>query len=149
MSDHMALTLTLPSWALTRPSIAALLQEDPPEDLTNDPDGTTELFQPAASWGEWEALESLLITEGIAFDRHSDGIYEYDPETRYFRPATDDTPASDVRVLTLANGEPVVPLATLEALHRTASLTWDAITAELGIPAQSVAAWSQAHRPTA
>ncbi|PSR27613.1 MAG: hypothetical protein C7B46_19310 [Sulfobacillus benefaciens] len=89
-----------------------------------------------------------MITEGIAFDRHSDGKYEYDPETRYFRPATADTPASDVRVLTLANGEPVVPLATLDTLRRTASLTWDAITAELGIPAQSVAAWSQAHRPT-
>jgi hypothetical protein len=71
MSDHMALTLTLPSWALAVPSVAALLKNDPPEELIPGPDDTTDVFQSEASWGEWPELESLLVAEGIAFDRHS------------------------------------------------------------------------------
>ena len=106
MSDHMALTLTLPSWALAVPSVAALLKNDPPEELIPGPDDTTDVFQSEASWGEWPELESLLVAEGIAFDRHSDGKYEYDPETRYFRPATADVPACNVTVLTWPMGNP-------------------------------------------
>ncbi|POB12188.1 hypothetical protein [Sulfobacillus sp. hq2] len=147
MSDRMVVTITVPSWALEIPAVAALLQDDPPEDMIPNPDGTTDLFQSEAPWGEWPALESLLITAGIAFDRHSDGKYEYDPETRFFRPAAADVPVCDATVLTLANGEPVVALATFKTLAQAGPLTVDAITQALGIPALSVAAWGQAHAP--
>ena len=147
MSDRMAVTITVPSWALDVPSVARLLKEDPAEDFIDNLDGTTGVFQSEAAWGEWPALESLLITEGIAFDRHSDGKYEYDPETRFFRPAAGDLPACDVVVLTLANGEPVVPLDTLKALAQAGPLTVDTITEALGIPALSVADWGIAHTP--
>lgn len=147
MSDRMAATITVPTWALHLPSIQAALAEDPADETIPRPDGTTELIQFEAPWGIWETLENALVAAGVAFDRQSDGLYEYDPETRCFRPATETDPGCDTHVLTLANGTPVVPLPQLQALAAAGPLTIDGITAALGLPAVSVAEWGQAHAP--
>lgn len=40
--------------------------------------------------GQHESLESALIQYQVPFDRYSSGHYEFQPETRYYRPGLDD-----------------------------------------------------------
>ena len=43
-----------------------------------------------ASWGEFAGLEQFCVEHGIAFDRKTEGKYEFDPETSSFRPGMSD-----------------------------------------------------------
>lgn len=147
MPDCMAATVTLPTWALTLPRVQAVLAEEPAHETETLPDGTTQLVQIDAPWGEWPALEEALVQAHIAFDRHSDAKYEYDAETRYFRPATATESGCDVVVPTLYDGEPVIRLADVTTLAEAGPLTLDRIRAALGVPPVSVAAWAAAHAP--
>jgi len=51
-----------------------------------DDQGRLVLADDQASYGQFEGLEGLCIKNGIPFDRHSDGHYEFDAENVYFRP---------------------------------------------------------------
>jgi hypothetical protein len=56
------------------------------EDLVNaTKNGVICLFDDQARYGCFE-MESWLKENEVAYDRHSDGLYEYDAEEVYFRP---------------------------------------------------------------
>lgn len=70
----------------------AQVDEIAPENVTeyvND-DGILCFCDDQARYGEFETLEATLAKLGIAFDRESEGKYEYDPEIRHFRPGEMD-----------------------------------------------------------
>ena len=47
------------------------------------------LYNEEASWGEFQELEEFLREHEIAYTRHSDGKYEYDPCIVEYRPGRD------------------------------------------------------------
>jgi hypothetical protein len=49
-------------------------------------DGHLALVNPEASWGLFNTLERFLCTHRIAFDRYTEGKYEYNAEIVQFRP---------------------------------------------------------------
>lgn len=57
-------------------------------DLTKalDDGGMLCLKDAEASWGEFAELERFCVKHGIAFERETEGKYEFDPETSSFRP---------------------------------------------------------------
>ena len=62
-----------------------------------------------AAWGELDELEEFLREHHIAFDRRSEGKYEYDPERVTYRPDR------GVEVcLTTESGNPIVEVASLQ-----------------------------------
>lgn len=82
-----------------------------PENITQyvNEDGVLCFCDDQAKYGEFEALEAILVKLGIAFDRDSEGKYEYDPETRSFRPGEMD----EVRC-TNHEGVPIIHPADVE-----------------------------------
>lgn len=48
-----------------------------------------QLCDDQASWGEFKELEAFLVERAIAFDRFSDGRYEFDPEWVSLRPGSE------------------------------------------------------------
>ena len=84
-------------------------------------DGLLWLCDDQASWGQFDALERLLQEHNVPFDRKSGGKYEYDAEMVHYRPHLPEL----LRVITDANGEPVVSASKLkpvdEALSRAQS----------------------------
>ena len=74
-------------------------------------DKTDDLYffgDPDAKYGEFEELEELLVNKGIPFDRHSEAKYEYEAETRKYRPPVGESGGCDVVINTNQDGHPVV-----------------------------------------
>ncbi|GMU20588.1 MAG: hypothetical protein AMXMBFR13_06850 [Phycisphaerae bacterium] len=82
-----------------------------PENITQyvSEDGVLCFCDDQARYGEFEGLEAALVKLGIAFDRESEGKYEYDPEVRHYRPGEID----EVRC-TNHEGVPVIYPADVE-----------------------------------
>ena len=59
--------------------------KDEKELLEGLEDGYLTLKAEEARYGEFDELECFCNDNGIAYDRHSDGYCEYDPENVYFR----------------------------------------------------------------
>jgi hypothetical protein len=141
MSDYMTATLVLPTFALDLVAIQeALDREGLPNEESRASDGTATLIWAEAAYGEVPGVENALATLGIAFDRHSDAKYDYNAESRLFRPDTESV--CDATIYTLGDHQPVIPLANLEQLAKAGPLTIEAIRSYLGLPAQTVADWA-------
>lgn len=149
MSDYMAATVTLPTWALALPAIADAIAAEDPDAVRAHTDGTTELSVESAAYGCLAVLKACLKRYGIAFDAHGDGRYEYDAVNRYFRPAEPGHPGVDSTVIASAwNNQPLVPLADLVRLQRaTGRLSLRRIRSAMGLPPDSLAAWAAQHGP--
>lgn len=71
--------------ACFRPSTAQDLLDNRAE---HDEALVLQLCDDQASWGEFKDLEAFLVQHGIAFDRISEGRWEFDPEWVSFRPGS-------------------------------------------------------------
>lgn len=63
--------------------------------------------------GQFEELEDELKKSGIPFNRYSSGYCEYNPEKRYFRPATPDSQEIDVTFFLHEDYDEFVPAAAI------------------------------------
>lgn len=143
MSDYMTATLVMPAFALGFGAVQdAMDREGRPNEEMTHADETTTLVWAEAAWGEVSDLESTLKSLGIAFDRHSDANYDYNAESRLFRPGTEQSAACDVTIYTLGNHRPVITLFQLEELAEAGPLTIEVIRTHLGLTAQTVADWA-------
>lgn len=79
---------------------------------------TLNLMDHEVAWGHFETLEPFLKEHNIAFDRWSEGKYEFDAELLQFRPGM----TQPFCCATLQNQEPVVEArlvaSALESLER-------------------------------
>lgn len=76
--------------------------------------GTLHLADIEASWGHFDVLEDFLATNGIAFDRRSEGKYEFDPELVQYRPRM----KQPLLRYTHHDHEPVVALRDLKKVQQ-------------------------------
>lgn len=65
---------------------------------------TLKLYNEDAPWGQFQAVETFCEEQGLAFDRHSEGKYEFDAQQILFRPGR----ATVFRYVIGSTGEPVV-----------------------------------------
>jgi hypothetical protein len=66
--------------------------------------------------GQYEDLENELIELGIPFDRYSGQDFNIDPETRYYRPATDGRPEIDETILEHREYGEIVPASKIRGI---------------------------------
>ena len=71
--------------------------------------GPLELYAPQATWGHFEALEAYLQEQGIPYDRHADGNWEYDAVEASWRPGMGD----ELSVFASSDGDIVVKASRL------------------------------------
>lgn len=146
MSDCMTVTLEFPTFALGLVAVQeALHREGSPNQEIPHPDDTTTLVWEELPWGEARDVEETLKTLGIAFDRHSDAKYEYNAESRMFRPATDGVPMQDVTVYAISNRQVVATLVDLAEWAKAGPLTIEAIRSHMGLPSETVVEWASKH----
>lgn len=139
MADEMGANIAFPADALQIGRIRDLVDGEPPDGsaLNTLEDGTAVLSGTVA-WGQFGELERALKDLGIAFDRHSDGKYEYSPENLYFRPGKPDRliPATQ-------DGEPVVALEDLKVFaNAKGMIPLRKVLRDLGPPRETVAEWA-------
>jgi len=67
-----------------------------------------------ACWGEFEELEEFLREKGIAYERSSEGKYEYSPTSLFFRPGT-----RPVEVETTPGRHPIVLADSVAKIERS------------------------------
>lgn len=72
--------------ATTAAELLELCQLEPSQDDGQANPGTLKLFDHEVAYGRFDGIEDFCQQHGIAFDRHSDGKYEFDPEVVQFRP---------------------------------------------------------------
>lgn len=65
-----------------------------------------------ARYGQFDEIEGFCRENGIAYDRHSDGYCEYDPENVSFRPGMDEpvVETTDRQGHVLVNGDDLASL---------------------------------------
>lgn len=103
--------------------------EDLEEIIASAENGVAEFSAEEVAWGKFNTLEEALIEEGVPFNRHSDGKYEFGPETRIYRPATiSGQPEIDLIRMENNGGEPYMLCKDLEVF---ASLPAEEVKAKL------------------
>jgi hypothetical protein len=79
-----------------------------------------------ARWGQFEEMEDFLEEQSVAFDRLSDGRYEYSPELRRFRPpviSSDGSLAQTPRDSTFLCDHDNRPMILLQDIHKALTET--------------------------
>lgn len=144
--------LTLPTWALSLPAIAQAVHagDSPIQEVKPQGDGTTMLAGLSRD-GEFSEIEDALKDVGIAFDGFAEDPGDGSVETcirRVFRPTAGGPPHEATIPVTRAD-VPVLPLDVWDTLAGSpgGSVTWAAVQQHLGLPADSIAAWSRQHAP--
>ena len=77
---------------------------------------TVQFYSDNAANGRFEDLEAELIELGIPFDRYTGQDFDIDPETRYYRPATDGSPEVDVAILEHREYGEFVPVSEIRGI---------------------------------
>lgn len=104
------------------------------------------LYDDQARWGQFDALEQFLQDHQIAYDRHSDGKYEYDAQLVRFRPGH-----KPVAAICSTNGQPVIAASYIDPVRlwiAEAAEQFDSNSPKRGIPlVRRAQRWLKRHMP--
>ena len=141
MADYVSASLILPTWACSLPAIITALENESPDFIEENPDGTTTISADSVAYGIFKHLEEACRTADIAYDHQNGGSYTIDSLLAYFRPGQ-----PFVELLSNRDGEPLMSVSFVrQLLTASPDLTPADLDAALQIPPDTVAAWAQAH----
>lgn len=114
MADRMYAEINIPAILIVGDVAEAVKSEFSIDDdelrgiISTSKNGVASFSQEEIAWGRFD-LEDELVDLSVPFDRHSAPKYEYQAETRAYRPASQcGRPEMDATVLTDNDGEPYI-----------------------------------------